>query len=132
MTFFCCNYLVERLSHKWCCLIWGTIFKKDSQLFSTHSSTNSTLGSLFNGKPVICGGSNPNGKVSSICSIFEDKSWRKFAQMSESRQYHTSIQIDENRLWVIGKNVSMTQLLTQILSSLPLGPKQATSPLKSF
>ena len=81
------------------------IFKKDSQLFATHSFTNSTSGSLFNNKPVICGGSNPNGKVSLVCSIFEDKSWRKFAQMSESRQYHTSIQIDENRLWVIGKNL---------------------------
>ena len=95
--------------------IYCKIFKKDSRLFATQSFTNSTSGSLFNGKPVICGGSNPNGKVSSVCSIFEKKSWRKFAQMSESRQYHTSIQIDENRLWVIGKNLWIRGLLKRLL-----------------
>ena len=77
------------------------------------AGTEMTSGTLFNGKPVICGGSNPNGKVSFVCSIFEDKSWRKFAQMSESRQYHTSIQIDENRLWVIGKNLWIRGLLQE-------------------
>ena len=121
---FCCKNLVERLSDVAAYGgIYCKIFKKDSRLFATQSFTNSTSGSLFNGKPVICGGSNPNGKVSSVCSIFEKKSWRKFAQMSESRQYHTSIQIDENRLWVIGKNLWIRGLLQ---TSFTLWDKQAS------
>ena len=66
------------------------------------AGTEMTSGTLFNGKPVICGGSNLNGGVSSVCSIYEKSGWRKFSTMSEPRQYHTSIQLNENQLWIIG------------------------------
>ena len=70
------------------------------------------VGGVLGDKPIICGGTNTYNDVTSSCLYFEnqtfayDKWTSSNVYMNNYRESFASIQLQPNRMWIIGGHVS--------------------------